>query len=176
MLPKLTKIKGIHPGALLRWELKNRNLKGNELANSIGEHKQTISAILNKRRDINPSLSIKLAKEFNTEMDYFMLLQASYDVKKMAETELKKTPNLHKFRKALFWDTNMGTIDWDKNKRAVIKRVLERGNESEIKELILFYGKKTIKKELKSIKNSFFPSFEENIAKYKLAKKKWNYT
>ena len=90
MLPRLNKIKGIHPGTLLRGALDNQNLKGSELAEAIGEHKQTISAILNKRRAINPGLSIKLSKVFKTEKDYFMLLQSSYDVKIIAESQIKE--------------------------------------------------------------------------------------
>lgn len=168
MLPRLNKIKGIHPGTLLRWELNNRNLKGSELADAIGEHKQTISAILNKRRDMNPSLSIKLSKEFKTDNDYFMLLQASYDVKLVAESEIKNTPNLNNIRRVLFWDTNFNTIDWNKNKKAVIQRILERGNKTEINELISFYGRKTISKEIKSIKKSFLPSFEKTITEHNL--------
>ena len=168
MLPRLNKIKGIHPGTLLRWELNNRNLKGSELADAIGEHKQTISAILNKRRDMNPSLSIKLSKEFKTDNDYFMLLQASYDVRLVAESEIKNTPNLNNIRRVLFWDTNFNTIDWNKNKKAVIQRILERGNKTEINELISFYGRKTISKEIKSIKKSFLPSFEKTITEHNL--------
>lgn len=168
MLPKLSKIKGVHPGAILRRELKSQGLKANQLASSIGEHKQTISAILNKRRGINPRLSIKLSKQFDVEKDYFMMLQASYDVKEAIASEIKLTPNLHNFREAIFWDTTVDKIDWDKNKRAVIKRVLERGNETEIKEIILFYGKEVISQELKSIKKSHLPSFEKNIIEYDL--------
>ena len=41
MLPELSKIKGVHPGAILRKELKIRDLKGSQLARSIQEHKQT---------------------------------------------------------------------------------------------------------------------------------------
>lgn len=167
MLPGLNKIKGIHPGSLLRWELENRNLKGSQLADSIGEYKQTISAILNKRRDINPVLSIKLSKEFKTEPDYFMLLQASYNVK-MAEAKTGIKPNLNKIRRILFWDTNFDTIDWNKNKKAVIKRVLERGNSTEINEIISFYGRLTISKEIKQIEKSQLSSFKDNIIKYNL--------
>jgi len=168
MLPSLNKIKGIHPGSLLQWELKNRNVKSSELAKAIDEHKQTISAILNKRRDINPLLSIKLSKEFKVEKDYFMLLQASYDVKIAAESEIKNTPNLDNIRKALFWDTSIDKIDWNKNKRAVIKRVLERGNSTEINEIISFYGRTKVSNEIKSIKESHLPSFDKNIKEYNL--------
>ena len=56
MLPELSKIKGIHPGAIIKREIKSRGLKNNELANSLNEHAQTISSILNEKRGINPSL------------------------------------------------------------------------------------------------------------------------
>lgn len=167
MLPSLNKIKGIHPGTLLKWELKHRNIKGTELADAIDEHKQTISAILNKRRAINPSLSIKLSKLFQTEKDYFMLLQASYDVK-IAESRIKEKPNTNMLRRVLFWDTDFDSIDWEKNKKAVIQRVLERGTDEEIKEIISFYGKKTVEKTVESIKESRFSSFEKNIKEHNL--------
>lgn len=168
MLPQLAKIKGIHPGLILKRELTRSNIKSSTLANAIDEHKQTISAILNQRRGINPSISIKLANHFNIEKDYFMLLQASYDVKIVASSQPKRQPNLKNIRKVLFWDTTFDKIDWDRNKKAVIKRILERGNKTEINELISFYGKKTISNEIQTIKNSYLPSFEKNIFDYNL--------
>lgn len=168
MLPNLTKIKGVHPGAILRRELKIQGLKGSELANSINEHKQTISAILNKRRDINPKLSIKLSKRFSVDEDYFMILQASYDVRITMESEIKNTPNINNIRKVIFWDTDFNKIDWDKNITSIVKRILERGNQKEINEIISFYGRKVISIEVKKINNSIFPSFENNIKKYNL--------
>jgi len=167
MLSQLSKIKVIHPGLILRRELKRNNIKSNDLANDIVEHKQTISAILNSIRGINPSISIKLANKFNIDDDYFMLLQASYEVKKTTMSKIKK-PNINSFRKVVFWDTSMDKIDWDKNKNAVIKRILERGNKTEIEEIILFYGKTTISKEIKIIKKSYWPSFKNNIREYNL--------
>jgi len=169
MLPELDKIRGIHPGYILNRELKSRGIKSSELASTIDEHKQTISAILNKKRKITPSLSIKLSKKFNVAQDYFMLLQASYDVNIVAaKISARHRTNLDKFRTALFWDTDMNQIDWEKQKRAIIKRVLERGNSQEITELIEFYGKQEISAELKIIGNSRFPSFKKNISDYNL--------
>lgn len=168
MLPELSKIKGIHPGVILRRELKIQGLKASELAIAIDEHKQTISAILNQRRSINPQLSIKLSRQFNVDEDYFMLLQASYDVKIIANFELQKTPNLANIRSIIFWDTSFDKIDWIKNKKAVIKRVLERGNETEINEIVQFYGKKAVSGVVKSIENSRFSSFEKNIIEHNL--------
>ncbi len=167
MIPELSKIKGIHPGAILKRELKSRGLKSKELADQLEEHKQTISAILNERRGINAILSIKLGQFFSIEEDYFMLLQASYEViTAQQKTKVITTPKLDNIRKSLFWDTDFAQIDWQQNKRAIIKRIFERGNEQEIVEIISFYGKKNIISELKTIKSSFFSSFQENVEKY----------
>lgn len=138
------------------------------MAIDIGEYKQTISAILNQRRGINPSISIKLASKFDIDEDYFMLLQASHDVKKALIPKTKRIPNIENFRKVLFWDTSIDKIDWAKNKRAIIKRVLERGNENEINEIIVFYGKEEISNEIKTIENSRMPSFKNNAQAFNL--------
>ena len=168
MLPDLDKIKGVHPGAVLKRALKKRGITASDLARTIDEHKQTISAILNGRRAINAKLSIKLGAVFSVQADYFMLLQASYDVQQQIAANYRRIPNLNHFRKALFWDTQLEQIEWDKNKRAVIQRVLERGNGKEIQELLEFYGRQTVKKIVQSIKKSYLPSFEENLKNYNL--------
>ncbi len=166
MFPTIQKIKGVHPSIILKRELTRQNIKSSELAKSVDEHKQTISAILNQKRKITPKLSIKLGQFFHIEDDYFSLLQASYDVKTTYSIK-QKTPNLNNIRKVVFWDTSFEKIDWQKNKRAVIQRILERGNETEIKEIISFYGKKIIFDEVRNM-NSRFISFKENIKKYNL--------
>ncbi len=168
MLPELTKIKGVHPGAILRRELKKQGIRASHLADAMDEHKQTISAILNKKRDINPKLSIKLAKQFDVDPDYFLLLQASYEVKTLLSSEFKQTPNLKNIRSILFWETTLDKIDWIKNRRAIIQRILERGNSTEIEEIISFYGKKVIAEEIKFIGKSRLPSFHKNIVEHNL--------
>ena len=61
----------------------------------------------------------------------------------------------------------MDKIDWNKNKTAVIKRILERGNATEINEIISFYGKTTISNEIKLMKKSYLPSFEKKCKEHK---------
>lgn len=167
MLPELHKIKGIHPGAILKRELKQRGVKSNELAITLGEHKQTISAILNEKRGINAKLSIKIGEALGIDDDYFMILQAVYEVSEANKTKLFR-PNLENIRKVLFWDTNFEELDWNKNRKAIIKRIFERGNDPEIKEIISFYGKDTIIKELEKVTNDFLPLFNENLLKYNI--------
>jgi addiction module HigA family antidote len=167
MLPDINKIKGIHPGIILKREIKKRGLKNKELASMVDEHAQTIGAILKTKRSVNAKLSIKLGMTLGVDSDYFMLLQASYDVKQAyADFNEKAKPNLRNIRKVLFWDTDFSKIDWIKNKPAIIKRIFERGNEIEISEILNFYGYEQVKKELERIKESYLPAFKLNVEKY----------
>lgn len=47
-------------------------------------------------------------------------------------------------RPSLFWDANIKTIDFQKHKRHVIERVLERGRIEEVRALFAYYGKNVI--------------------------------
>jgi addiction module HigA family antidote len=174
MLPEISKIKGVHPGAILKRELKILGFKSKELVDAVDEHKQTISAILNERRGITPALSIKLGRFFNTSEDYFLHLQASYDVQRELNqlTSEQNTPDLTKIRKALFWDTDFDKIDWQRNRSAIIKRVFERGSDKEIEEIIAFYGRPTVELIIENAKNHFLPSFNDNVRKY--VSKNWS--
>lgn len=167
MLPEISKIKGVLPGAVLSRELKKRGWESKQFAISIGEYPQTINAIQKGRRGINPALSIKLGEKLGVNAEYFMLLQAGYEVEKKKQEMFNNQtkPDVAIFQKALFWDTNIDKIDWLKQKRAVIRRVFERGTETEIKEIISFYGKKAVVEILSSVPQ-YLPSLAENAKQY----------
>lgn len=155
MLPDISKLKGFHPGVILKKELHLRGIKNNELADLINEHKQTISAIINERRSINPGISIKLAQYFGVSEDYFMHLQASFDVKLALEKLHVKEiyPSESKRRKSNFNDSDLDKYDWNKNKSAIIKLILEGANENEIDEIKTLFGRQL----------AFNPYFEEAV-------------
>ncbi len=165
MLPEYNKVKGVHPGAILKRELIKRKLKAIDLAKAIDEYPQTINAITKEKRGINAKLSIKLGSYFNIEKDYFRLLQAGFEVE-IAAQESIENPFIGKIRSAVFWDTDIRKIDLKKHKRSIIQRILERGNKNEISELIKVYSLSTIKVELKKIENSYHPQFSKNVDKY----------
>jgi addiction module HigA family antidote len=168
MLPEISKIKGVFPGAVLSRELKKRGLESKQFALSLGEYPQTINAISKGRRGITPALSIKLGEKFGVSAEYFMILQACYEVEKKKQENLLKNqakPNMEILKKVLFWDTDIDKIDWQRQKRAVIRRIFERGTETEIKEIISFYGEKTVAETLCSIPQ-YLPSLAENAKQY----------
>lgn len=53
--------------------------------------------------------------------------------------------NVMKLRQALFWDTNPDKIDTEGNAQYIIERVLDFGNDGEVKWLYHFYDTSLIK-------------------------------
>ena len=162
----ITLIKGIHPGIILGRELKKRKLPKRRLALSIGEFPQLLGDVTNGKSRINPSLSIKLGNAMQIDESFFSVLQAYYDIEQEKKKHaLQIHPDLTILRPVLFWDTDIKAINWEKNKTSVIKRIFERGNEQEIREIIRFYGKNKINTVLTQLK-IFSVAIENNVNKY----------
>jgi addiction module HigA family antidote len=138
-------IKGIHPGKIVERELKKRNINQRQFALSIGEHPQTLGAIIKGNRRMNVDLSLKMEEKLELEEGFLMTLQVFYDIKEAKKDSTYK-PDLSKLRKVTFWDTTFDKIDWKQNRVAVIKRVFSRGTEMEQEEIIRFYGKEVVDK------------------------------
>lgn len=148
MIKQYEKYKGIHPGVILDRELKKRSIKQRPFALSLNEHPQTFNAITKGKRGISTALALKIERELGLEEGTLVILQAYYDIQKIKEKNLQRTPNLSVLSKSLFWDTDIKNIDWERQYRAVIQRVFERGNEADKKEIIRFYGIEKVKQAL----------------------------
>jgi plasmid maintenance system antidote protein VapI len=134
--------KGLHPGIIIRRELAKRNIPSGRFAIAIGEFPQTMSAIIKGRRSMNTPLSLKIERALDFEEGSLMSLQLFYDIRQIKQAESAGyKPDLSKLRPVIFWDTDINRIDWNKNKRAVIERVFQRGNKAEQEEIARFYGK-----------------------------------
>ncbi|HBC03234.1 MAG: plasmid maintenance system antidote protein [Aequorivita sp.] len=147
----LLKYKGIHPGIVLERELKKRSLKQRPFAIAINEHPQTLNAITKGKRSLNTALALKIEEKMGLEEGILAILQTYYDIRIEKEKQQTETPNLALLRNSLFWDTAIEHIDWKKQYKAVIKRIFERGNETEKSEIIRFYGKQKVDDVLNSI-------------------------
>ena len=53
--------------------------------------------------------------------------------------------NKFRFRQSLFWDVDTKTIDLKKHARYIIERILDLGNDQEIKWLVHYYPPELIK-------------------------------
>lgn len=146
MNSNLNILKGLHPGLVIERELKKRKLRKNSFALKLQEYPQTLSAITKGKRGITTSLALKIEKELGFNEGFLMILQVYFDIEVEKKKLIQNTPNLKIIRPVLFWDTKFENIDWIKQKKAVIKRVFERGNEDEKNEIIRYYGKAVVKK------------------------------
>lgn len=144
MIEYLSVLKGIHPGFILERELKLRKIPKNKFALLLDEHPQTIVSITKASRKMNTALALKIEKLLGLEEGILMVLQAYYDIEQEKKKQHTNTPDLSKLRSVLFWDTTVASINWEKQKNAVIKRVFERGNEYEKEEISRFYGQNTV--------------------------------
>lgn len=144
MNSNLNILKGLHPGLVIERELKKRKLRKNSFALKLQEYPQTLSAITKGKRGITTSLALKIEKELGFDEGFLMILQVYFDIEVEKKKLIQNTPNLKLIRPVLFWDTKFENIDWIKQKKAVIKRVFERGNEDEKNEIKRFYGEATV--------------------------------
>jgi addiction module HigA family antidote len=79
------KMRAIHPGEILKDELAELGLSANAFAGMLDVPANRITAILKEQRGITADTALRLAKFFGTTPDFWMSLQASYDVKKARE-------------------------------------------------------------------------------------------
>ena len=156
-------------GAVLDRIRSKEHLTQRELASRSEIPYQRINDFIANRRRISPENSLKLEKALGVDYQcFFYQLQTNYEIF-LATSHLSEqaTPDKSKYRKALFWDTDFDTLDWQHNSEWIIQRVFEYGNESEIKETIRFYGKKRIANVLNAIKDTWNKeNRENNIKKY----------
>lgn len=100
---------------------------------------------------MNTLLSLRIEAALGLEEGFLMTLQLYHDIKKEKQKIARlHHPDLSKFRPALFWDTSIEKIDWERQKKAVISRVFDRGRLSEKKEVLKFYGADTVRRFLAS--------------------------
>src|SRR5438309_11621464 len=90
----------VHPGRLLRRELKARELSANRLALDLGVPSGRITDILNQRRSITADTAIRLGRYFGNRPQFWLDLQSQYDPalverERGAEIERRVRPAKH---------------------------------------------------------------------------------
>jgi antitoxin HigA-1 len=70
----------VHPGRLLKRELKARALSANRLALDLGVPSGRITDILNARRSITADTALRLARYFGNSPQFWLELQGQYDI------------------------------------------------------------------------------------------------
>ncbi|MCI2430054.1 HigA family addiction module antitoxin [Candidatus Acetothermia bacterium] len=75
------KLKPVHPGEVLLEEfLKPLGISQNKLALDIGVHPRQINEIVLQKRGITANTALRLARYFGTSAEFWLGLQAQYDL------------------------------------------------------------------------------------------------
>lgn len=80
-----------HPGEIIRYEfLEPLNLTQQQLADAIGVTRVRINEIILGKRSVTPDTAFRLARFFNTTVDFWMGLQTNYDMWKTLQSNKAK--------------------------------------------------------------------------------------
>lgn len=80
-----------HPGDVLREDfLKPMRLSQYALAKAIGVPQIRVSAIVNGKRAVTPDTALRLARYFNTTAEFWLGMQATYDLELARDKSGKK--------------------------------------------------------------------------------------
>ena len=80
----------VHPGEILLEEfMRPLGISANKLARDLGVPSNRIVAIVNAKRAISADTALRLARYFNSTADFWMNLQARYDLQQ-AQDELSE--------------------------------------------------------------------------------------
>jgi antitoxin HigA-1 len=83
-----SRLKPVHPGEILLEEfLKPLNLSANALALDLHVPVTRIAEIVHERRGITPETALRLAKYFDTTPEFWVNLQARFDLESVRDRE-----------------------------------------------------------------------------------------
>jgi addiction module HigA family antidote len=78
----MNKMRPIHPGEILREEfLDPLGLSAHALAQALRVPAPRVNDIVRERRSVTPDTALRLARHFGTTAQFWLNLQASYDLK-----------------------------------------------------------------------------------------------
>ena len=138
---RFEQLKGINPGRIIARELAKRGVSQQAFAASIEEHSQTLNAVITGRRKMPITMAVKIDKALDFAYGTLWMLQSDYELRELERAEKSRSvEGIPAVRRSLFWDTDFDRMDWGLYRQSVIRRVAERGNDAEKREIARYYG------------------------------------
>ena len=75
---RVVPVRAVHPGEILREELKERGIKQKELALMIGMQASHLNALINGKRNLNEDVAIRLERALGIPYTVWMDLHVAY--------------------------------------------------------------------------------------------------
>ena len=94
----MNEIAPIHPGEILYEDfLKPMNISGYKLAKALFIDQTRISEIIKGKRSITIDTALRLAKFFGTSTEFWLNIQAQYDIETISDNLKEELNNIHKY-------------------------------------------------------------------------------
>ena len=94
-----TKLPPIHPGEILREEfLEPFGLSASALARHIEVPTNRVTEILNAERSVSADTAMRLSRAFNTTPEFWMNLQALYELETVGKADVRKIDDIEPIR------------------------------------------------------------------------------
>lgn len=133
-------------GAVLGHILKQQDMTQRQLSAATGILPQRINDYISGKRRISAEASLLLEQALSIKTKgFFYIIQANHDIHDAITLHSEDAiPDLTRIKKSIFWDTDISRLNWNSNRKSIIRRVFEYGDEQAIKEIIRFYGKNEV--------------------------------
>lgn len=166
MYEQYLKYDSIPAGSVLQRILKKENVSQKKLSDLTGIITQRINDLVKGKRRFTVEISAILARFLPVpDPGYFYRLQCNHDIFTYIESHMSRPMDRSGFRDVLFWDIDATTLDWEKHKHWIIRRVFEYGNDAEVKRIIEHYGPTTVNDSLNSIQDDWKRDTRERMIK-----------
>lgn len=95
---RITGFRAVHPGEVLKEELKERGIKQKELAAKIGILPRHLNELVKGKRSFTVTIAMALEKELGIPYDFWMRMQYGYehDCLVIAQREVEKQQDLRR--------------------------------------------------------------------------------
>ena len=122
----------IHPGDILKEELKERKIKQKDFAAAIGMEATHLSALIHGKRNITPAIASRLQEALAIPASVWLNLQNRYDVDKIRLSQKESAPLLP------------GYLSFPQNEESRLLAESEGANYGDRKRITLLLGGKDI--------------------------------
>lgn len=145
-LEKYLEMEGVAPSQILSRLIAIDGSLRKDIARKAGIPAQRLSDLISGTRRFTARYSLGLEKALNIGIKgFFLLLQAKNDIYvEERNAAHRNAPDITKFLKSTFWDVDMQSLDWHRDKKSIINRVFEYGSDNEVMEIISYYGKESV--------------------------------
>lgn len=140
MINRFETYKGIPVGSIIKRDLKKRGFSQKMLSKSILIPYATLNKILNNHRQLNGYYAEKIESFLDYEPTLLIRLQNYIIKKNNSYKQIATYGEIPEIRKCVFWDVDINSLDWLKNKDFIIERAKRYANKREIEAISKFYG------------------------------------